>query len=206
MLWWYWWLSGLRYYATQFVWPANVRCDDCFIVILFYNIFGGVQSRFGTKWIYTFNIYLLCPTMTTRRLAFVHRLCACIVPSCNVLICICSIESFLMICPPSLRRARFWCMPILNIKTTQKSYVPICISLENNWVHGGHMPAGICCANGAMPPLCPPLTPIGGSPPWPPRPMMFANGVCVLRPPVVAKFAHPPRPRPPRLSPPLHCL
>ena len=35
---------------------------------------------------YTFNFYLLCPTLSTRQLAFVHRLCACIVPRHNVLV------------------------------------------------------------------------------------------------------------------------
>ena len=60
---------------------------------------------------------------------------------------------------------------------------------------GAALHGAFCCANGATPPPRPP--PMGGSPPWPPRPMKFANGVHPWRP----AFARLPRPRPPHLPP-----
>ena len=59
-----------------------------------------------------------------------------------------------------------------------------------------------CCVNGGTPPLRPPPPLIGGRPPCLPRPTNFVNGVRALRPPMLAKFAQPPLPLPPRLPPP----
>ena len=81
-----------------------------------------------------------------------HCLGTCIVPRCDVLSRIIPIKTLLVICPSPRCRACLRCMPILDVKTTRKTYVPVRIFFDDVRIHLRCICGMACRAKGTTPP------------------------------------------------------
>ena len=88
-------------------------------------------------------IYLLCPTPSEgRKLRFMFRLGASIVPRIDVLLGIASIVCLLMICTSPRLGTCAGCVSVLHIETARETHIHVCVSFDDVGVHRGRVSCG----------------------------------------------------------------